>query len=1115
MANGRWREWHFRNRQHAENRDSDDINQEVKPVSNVHRKHPVSIAVHLALLAAVATSAMASPHTGAAAENPGPQASTPQDAVTTPSPPAKKDDAATTPAELSTVTVVGVRASQERAIELKRLAPNIRDSISAESIGQLPDTTITDALQRITGVQVDRNAGEGSQVNVRGLPEVGTMLNGEVFITPDQITSQQPDFETLPATLFNQVDVIKSPTANQTATGISGALDLHTFRPWDLPHGFTFSYSGDAERGDTTRKTGPEASGLIGFNGGGRWGLLVSADYSDTTRSGPEANGVNAGSSEGLDQYGVVLDGENPESAAAYNGFVGAWNGLPIPPQIVQNPDGSVDVNGDGKSNGVFMGSQNIGLYESSIERKRAAGNASFQADLGGGFTLTSDYFYAHERQYNRNVGLQFNSTDWQGATFVPLQSMNTGSTALSQYNTPPQPGQAADAYWAGSQIYTTQVYEKWPGDVESYSQIQNTGSTAQNANLQVDFNNGGNFRGSVRAIRETANQAYVETDLNISDSDGCLWPDNTATVPCNTFVYPAQLGGNRVFNPIGIPEDSEPIVANFNGRYITIGMPASMAANFANPNGWAFKTIESSGDYSSDAAITALRFDGHYDLRHGLHLDFGVRNSIHTAENNEYTLVAPVYAGMGASDPNGCLVRYVGADVVLGGDGNGGGCTAGNSQGFFRAGPLSAVQMPNTPPPLAKNWQEYGNLLGSGVNFWAVNPAAMDNPLAYWKSLYPQTTTQEDPANTWAVWMKESSAYLQADFAEDPGGMPLSGNIGVRVIHTNLDVTQHLVDPTPGLYGTEPADDGTFATRRSYYDVLPNLNLALDLTDKLTLRLAASKNTQPLDLATLGGGLTLNYSLVYVTNPNDPTGPKQQLYQVAAGSSSGNPNLRPWRSTNYGASLEYYINPVSMVGLELFRINVQSFIENGNVQNCSYPDEDGVVRGHCITITEPIQGGGNSIQGAEFDYRQGFTFLPGLLRYTGMELNATYAPSKTGQTDLAGHAIPFQDNSTESGNFILWFQSKRFQVRAAYNYRSKRAVQGQVGSIAGLEMYEAPQKYLDASLQYKIDRYVTVFVDGTNLTNEYERFYLVWPSQEGHADFSERMYTVGLRGQW
>src|SRR6185437_5156370 len=71
---------------------------------------------------------------------------------------------------------------------------------------------------------------------------------------------------------------------------------------------------------------------------------------------------VRTQASEGLDQYGVILDREDAAGAGAYNGFVGAWNGLPIPPQIVQNPDGSVDVNGDGKSNGIFMGSQNIGI---------------------------------------------------------------------------------------------------------------------------------------------------------------------------------------------------------------------------------------------------------------------------------------------------------------------------------------------------------------------------------------------------------------------------------------------------------------------------------------------------------------------------------------------------------------------------------------------------------------------------------------------------------------------------------------------------------------------------------------------------------------------------------
>src|SRR5882672_7498686 len=275
----------------------------------------------MALLAAAATSTTASEGTGTPAENAGAQDSAQQDGPTTPSPDAKKaksgtgstgpDAGAKDSDELTEITVTGVRQSQIRAIQLKRDAPSIQDSISAESIGQLPDTTITDALQRITGVQINRDAGVGTSVSVRGLPEVGTLLNGEVFISPDQIDSQQPDFTTLPATLFNQVDVIKSPTASQTEGGISGSINLHTYRPWDLPHGFTYSYSANAERGYTTRKTGPEASGLFSYNADGRWGLQLSGDFSDTTR-------MNANS--GLDQYGVVLDGENAASAAAYNG---------------------------------------------------------------------------------------------------------------------------------------------------------------------------------------------------------------------------------------------------------------------------------------------------------------------------------------------------------------------------------------------------------------------------------------------------------------------------------------------------------------------------------------------------------------------------------------------------------------------------------------------------------------------------------------------------------------------------------------------------------------------------------------------------------------------------
>ncbi|MFK2876746.1 TonB-dependent receptor [Rhodanobacter hydrolyticus] len=1068
-------------------------------MSTVHHKHPLSFAITMSLFAVVSTSAAATPFADVQTDGQATQTTAAQTAPATSaasSANAKKantKDKATTAEKnavtLATVNVSGVRASQERAIDVKREAPNIQDSITAENIGALPDTTITDSLQRVTGVQIDRDAGVGTSVSVRGLPQVGTMLNGEVFITADQIDSQQPDFTMLPSTLFHGVDVVKSTTANETDGGISGAVDLHTYRPWDLPSGFTYSYSANGERGSTTDRWGPEANGLISYNDDGKWGLLVSADFSNTTREN---------STEGLDQYGVVLNGENATSAGGYGGFLTSWNGAPIPSQIHQNADGSVDVNGDGKSNGVFMGSQNIGLYDTITQRKRKSGNVSFQADLGNGFSLTSDFFYSQQREWDTNAGIQFNSTDWQGATYVPLQSRNTGSPALGAYGTP-QPG------WQGSQLYTTQVYEKWPGDVESFSQITQKSSNAKNFNLQLDYDNGGSFTFGLRGVHDTAFQSNVETDLNISDSDGGLWPNvlsDGSTTPGTTMIYPSQLGGDRVFNANGIPQNTIPIIANFGGRYLTISMPQTMVNDFANPAGWTMKTIESSGDYDRQVSLNALRFDGKYDFQDGIQLEFGLRDSVRSANNLGWTLETPVYAGMGASDPNGCLVRYVGADVVM----NTGSCTAGNAEGYYRAGPLSAISMPNTAAPLSSNWKEYTNLLGSGINYWAVNPNALINPISYWKSLYPDTVIADDPSTTWGVGLRELTGYMQGDFSGTIGDMPYSGNVGVRMIHTDLNVTQHLVGD-PGAYGDVSAPNGTSITDRSYQDVLPSANFSLDITDTLKFRLAYSKNMMPLDLSQWSGGLQLNYSLM-----ETPQGP---LYRVSSGQSAGNPNLNPWRSTNYGASLEWYMNPSSMMSLALFRINMESFIVNGNVTNCGYPDEDGVVRDHCITIQEPVQGSGNSIQGAEYDYRQGFTFLPGILSKTGIEVNATYAPSNTGLRDLSGAKIPFQDNSTKSGNFIVWYQDNRFEARLAYNYRSRRAVEEDVGNITGLEMYEAPQKYLDASVSYKLNKYATIFLDGTNLTNEYQKYYLVWPDQASHSQYSERMVMLGIRGQW
>ncbi|RZJ96388.1 MAG: TonB-dependent receptor, partial [Brevundimonas sp.] len=89
--------------------------------------------------------------------------------------------------QLDDVIVTGIRASQQNAINIKRNETAIVDAISAEDIGKLPDVTVADALQRIAGIQIQRNAGEGATVNIRSLPQVVTLLNGEQYLAPGNL----------------------------------------------------------------------------------------------------------------------------------------------------------------------------------------------------------------------------------------------------------------------------------------------------------------------------------------------------------------------------------------------------------------------------------------------------------------------------------------------------------------------------------------------------------------------------------------------------------------------------------------------------------------------------------------------------------------------------------------------------------------------------------------------------------------------------------------------------------------------------------------------------------------------------------------------------------------
>ncbi|MDH5822676.1 TonB-dependent receptor [Luteimonas sp. RD2P54] len=135
---------------------------------------------------------------------------------------------------LDAVVVTGVRASQARAIELKRDAGTVQDSISALELGKFPDDNVADSLSHITGVAISRTAGgEGQTVSVRGLgPEYTlTTFNGRILATDG--AGRDFAFDVLPADVISGADVIKGAQAANTEGAVGGLVNLRSASPFD------------------------------------------------------------------------------------------------------------------------------------------------------------------------------------------------------------------------------------------------------------------------------------------------------------------------------------------------------------------------------------------------------------------------------------------------------------------------------------------------------------------------------------------------------------------------------------------------------------------------------------------------------------------------------------------------------------------------------------------------------------------------------------------------------------------------------------------------------------------------------------------------------------------
>ena len=140
------------------------------------------------------------------------------------------------------VVVMGkpIKASQQSAIEAKRLADNVADIISADAVGRFPDQNLADALGRIPGMGIERDQGQARYVSFRGSPKRYTTTAFNGIDVPGVENGRIPRFDAYPSVITSQVVANKAITADMPGESVSGYIDVKTFQPGDI-EGFNLS----------------------------------------------------------------------------------------------------------------------------------------------------------------------------------------------------------------------------------------------------------------------------------------------------------------------------------------------------------------------------------------------------------------------------------------------------------------------------------------------------------------------------------------------------------------------------------------------------------------------------------------------------------------------------------------------------------------------------------------------------------------------------------------------------------------------------------------------------------------------------------------------------------
>jgi iron complex outermembrane recepter protein len=499
--------------------------------------------------------------------------------------------------------------------------------------------------------------------------------------------------------------------------------------------------------------------------------------------------------------------------------------------------------------------------------------------------------------------------------------------------------------------------------------------------------------------------------------------------------------------------------------------------ANNASPAGVPLEWIFGDQNIKVKDKENWAQLDGDWDLNAGVFksLKFGARLTDHSRVSRDVNNQRP-----GCRTSSGQSLSS-GSDV----------CTLNPANPtVFDPGSTTAFVPANFPQGAGNYPGNFGGGLGGNFprNVWQYTPAQ----LAAFNNLYafrPLDGSRENWNSQYGLKEKTQAVFVQTDL----DGGSWSGNFGVRLVRTEQDATNNIgVDATtPGAITTSLF--GPYlpvTTSRTYNDALPSASLKFNINRDLLARFAVSRTMSRPDYSALAGTVSLS--------PPPPAATPGGTRGVGSGSGA-NPDLKPVRSTNVDATLEYYFAERALASAGVFYMDLSSYVGFGRVRKTFVTFDagspNGVAIDYDLTIPTNVKG---KVKGLELSWEQP------LFGNFGVAANYTYTDAKE-----AGGG-PIVGASKNTGNLTGYYEDDRFNARVAYTQRSS--------FYSGLDRNTAfsqdTTSSLAASLGVRFSENISLSLDGHNLNNPKLKYYALNRDQPRSIYQNGRQYYLTLRAK-